>query len=127
MPSDQHNPYVYVQTSTDAERLANQLIQLVAVTDERWSTGVKVIWNDVYYWPLPWYLRRFDHVQLWTKMPDHPAASIIISSPEYDADLTTRLGPDFIMTGYYEIRPQVLAQLWVRFELWQAYVQAQSG
>ena len=122
LSADRNNPYVYAQTSDDAVRLADQLIQLAAATAERWSTRVNVIWKDVYYWPLPWYLRRFNHVQWWTEMPDDPATPIIISSPEYDVDLTTQLGADYVMTGYFEIRPQVLAKLWVRFELWEAHL-----
>ena len=26
------------------------------------------------------------------------------------------------MTGYYELRPQVLAELWVREDVWEAYL-----
>ena len=50
-------------------RLADQLQQLAEASDQR-TMPVKVIWSDAYYWPLPWYLRRFSQVEWWTRLPE---------------------------------------------------------
>jgi len=122
MPADVRNPYVYAQTSPGAEKLANQLNQLALASADGADTQIQVIWHDAYYWPLPWYLRRWENAEFWTDMPPDPHAPIIVASPQYDAQLTARLGRDYLMTDYYQLRPRVLVQLWVRFELWEAHL-----
>lgn len=122
IPADVGNPYVYAHTSVDVVRLSEQLDELVASDPRQWEMPVKVIWGDAYYWPLPWYLRRFSDKQWWRSMPADPAAAVVIAAPQYDAQLTAQLGQDYIMTGYYELRPQVLMQLWVAYDLWEAYL-----
>ncbi len=102
---------MYAHTSSDIERLADQLQQLADASDQHCALPIKVIWCDDYYWPLPWYLRRFEHVEWWTQLPDDATAPLVISLPQYDAALTQRLDATHIMTAYFEIRPQVLAQL----------------
>ena len=83
---------------------------------------VKVIWHDPYYWPLPWYLRRFEHLEYWNRIPDDPAAPLVISLPKFDAELAGRLDATHLMTGFYGVRPAVLAQLWVRMDIWEAHL-----
>ena len=121
-PADRGNPYVCAQTSLDTVRLADRLDQLAGANDQHWDMRVKVIWEDEFYWPLPWYLRRFKHVELWRQLPSDLDAPVVIASPQYDAELTAQLNETHIMTDFYEIRPQVLAQLWVRIDLWERYL-----
>jgi predicted membrane-bound mannosyltransferase len=120
--ADPTNPYVYAQTSSDIERLAQDAQQLARAAGEGDAVPVKVIWNDPFYWPLPWYLRRFTRVGYWSSMPDDPAAPIVIASAQLDRELTERLEATHLMTGYYDVRPGVLAQLWVRMDLWEAHL-----
>ena len=89
IPANVGNPYVFAQTSPDVLRLAEQVRQLAEASDLGWQTPVKVIWNDAYYWPLPWYLRRFEQVELWRSFPDNPAAPVVISSPQFVASSTS--------------------------------------
>ncbi len=119
LAADPRNPYTYSQTSAGAVQLGEQLQELAESSDRGYHTPVKVVWNDPYYWPLPWYLRRFADVELWTSLPADAAAPLVIAAPQYDAQLTTQLEATHIMTGYFELRPQVLAMLWVRLELWE--------
>jgi hypothetical protein len=83
---------------------------------------VKVIWNDPYYWPLPWYLRGLTQVGYWSQVPDDPAAPIVIGASQLDPVLTEQLEATHLMTGYYGVRPNLLAQLWVRMDLWEAHL-----
>ena len=122
MPADPGNPYVYVHTLPDVVRLSGDLEELAKATPDGDEMVIKVIWQDAYYWPLPWYLRDFEHVELWTGMPADPAAPVVISSPRFDAPLTERLDATHLMTGYYGVRPNVLVQLWVRMDVWEAHL-----
>jgi hypothetical protein len=120
--SDPRNPYVYAQTLPDVTRLVGDLEQITGEGKSSRQTEIQVIWQDGYYWPLPWYLRQFEQVGYWTRMPPAPGAPLVIASPHYDAALTAKLDATHLMTGYYGIRPNVLAQLWVRIDLWEEYL-----
>jgi hypothetical protein len=61
-------------------------------------------------------------VEWWTAVPDDVTAPLVISAPQHDAELTRRLDDTHIMTDYFQIRPQVLAQLWVRQDLWESHL-----
>jgi hypothetical protein len=56
-------------------------------------------------------------------VPEDASAPVVISSPQHDAALIKQLEQTHFMTGYYGIRPNVLAQLWVREDLWIAHLQ----
>ena len=122
MPTDPRNPYVYAQTVDDVLRLADDLQQLAQATEGKQPCSLKVIWNDPYYWPLPWYLRRWERVGYWTRIPEQLDDGVVISAPQLDAVLTERLKDTHLMTGYYGVRPGVMAQLWVRMDVWQDHL-----
>lgn len=120
--ADPENPWVFAHTSPGLLELETIVEQFAAAHPDGHALPIKVIWDDPYYWPLPWYLRRFEQVELWTSLPADPSAAVVISSPKFDKDLTPILEETHLMTGYYELRPQVLAQLWVREDVWEAYL-----
>jgi hypothetical protein len=95
---------------------------LAAAAPEGHAVDVQVVWNDPFYWPLPWYLRRFERVGYWTEVPQRAGAPIVVASPHWDAALTQKLDETHLMTGYYAVRPNVLAQVWVRMDLWEAHL-----
>ncbi len=120
--ADPSNPYVYVHTLRDVERLAEDVEYLAEASAAGHDLLLKVIWQDAYYWPLPWYLRRFERVGYYRGLPDDPAAAVVICSPQLDAALTAKLDDTHLMTGIYGIRPNVLALLWVRMDVWEAHL-----
>jgi hypothetical protein len=122
MADDPANPYVYAQTSADVARLADELVMLSVASGQDTKMPIQVIWSDVYYWPLPWYVRQFEQVAWWTKLPANVSAPIVMAAPQYDAELTRELGDQYLMTGYYQLRPEVLLQLWVRIDVWEAHL-----
>jgi len=69
--SDGRNPYAYVPTSGDIERMATWLQKLAAETPEFNQEAVAVVGD--FYWPLPWYLRNFDQVGYWPELPSDAA------------------------------------------------------
>jgi len=121
------NPYVYSPTVPDAENLRLLLEQIAAASPQRDRMVVQVFSVDNYYWPLPWYLRRFPNVGYWTEVPQDADAPIILASQEFDDTLTKRLGDTHLMHGIYGIRPNVFFELWVRMDVWKAYVETRKA
>ena len=84
------------------------------------------------YWPLPWYLRKFDEERVcywldakaWKQERDrYPPPAILILSSDVDCDdIAARLagygGPD---CG--SLRPGVFVEVYVRKDLWPAYLE----
>ena len=74
------------------------------------------------YWPLPWYLRRFKQTGFWDKIPAQPLAPIMIVSTALHADFDDRPEKTHLMAGYFELRPNVFFELYVRLDLWSRYI-----
>jgi len=119
---DARNPYVYAHTLPDVQRLADDIEQWAEASPDGQDVLIKVIWHDGYYWPLPWYLRQYERVGYLTQLPEDPSAPIVVSSSELDEALTEHLDDTHLMTGFYGVRPNVLAQTWVRMDLWEAHL-----
>ena len=122
LSADPKNPYVYAHTLPDVDRLSADLNELTKAIPPDEPTSVNLIWHDPYYWPLPWYLRQCHDVSYWTRMPDDPSAPVVICSPQLDAAVTEKLDDTHLMTGYYGVRPNVLALVWVRMDVWEAHL-----
>jgi uncharacterized protein (TIGR03663 family) len=121
--SDVRNPYVYSPTSPDILNLVDDVEALAQVSPAGYHTIIKVMAPEDDYWPLPWYLRRFDHVGFWPNLPTDPYAPIVIVSselrPELDASRTH-------LMGYSALRPQVLFELYADSGLWHEYAARQQ-
>jgi uncharacterized protein (TIGR03663 family) len=72
LASDERNPFAYVPTRGDIERLESWLGELSATAPAGSLEPVAVIGTD--YWPLPWYLRRFEKIGYWSEPPPDLAA-----------------------------------------------------
>ncbi len=120
--TDIRNPYVYAQPVPDVVEIKKRAEELAEVHPKKFAMVVKVISADEYYWPLPWYLRRFDNVGYWTKIPEDPDAALVFVSPEFDEDVTKRLDKTHIMTGFYGLRPSVVFETFVRMDLWEPFI-----
>jgi len=123
---DPRNPYVYAQTVPDAEDVQRRAEALAAVHPDRFGMVVKVFWSDPYYWPIPWYLRRFPNVGYWRGVPRNADAPLIFAAPEFDEELTRRLDPTHLMNGYVGLRPRTVAMVWVRMDLWTKYIESRQ-
>ena len=93
MPAELENPYVYVQSRSGILQLSADLEELARAATDGHAVPVKVIWDNDYLAPLPWYLRRFENVACFNHLPDNAAAPIVISAPG-----TTRLSPGYWTT-----------------------------
>jgi len=105
--ASQFNPYVYAQTSPDILKLVAKVEALAAVSPQHHGTLVKVMSPRNDYWPLPWYLRRFQRIGFWNAIPAEPLAPIMIVSSEFHAAFDERPEKTHLMAGYFQLRPQV--------------------
>ena len=69
--SDGRNPYAYVPTVNDAERMKAWLQDLLTEQPALNEEPVAVVGS--FFWPLPWYLRSFDEIGYWDALPDGAA------------------------------------------------------
>ena len=118
--SDPRNPYVYAQTSPEILELVRQVEALAAVSPQGDQMLIKVIAPEGDYWPLPWYLRRFNHVGWWDKTPADPYAPVMIVASKLEANLDEN--KTHIMRHEFALRPQVLTELYFDLDLWKAYL-----
>lgn len=125
-PTDGRNPYAYAQPVPDIVELGRRVEDLAGVSPQGPALVIKVLSADEYYWPLPWYLRRFPQVGYWTEVPPDPSAPVVIASPQFGPELERRLGTTHQRTGYYGLRPTVVFEVWVHKELWQAFLESRS-
>ena len=121
LAADPRNPYAYAQTKDGCRQLVARVEAVARVAPDGPETVVKVIAPES-YWPLPWYLRAFKHVGWWEQMPADSYAPIILVSAKLNALLDEKSNKAWIMTGYYELRPGVYFELYVKRELWEKFV-----
>lgn len=105
-PAGERNPYAYAQTVEDVTRLSERLEQLATTSNHK--LRIAVVEADP--WPLPWYLRKFDHVGFWQPDQWPEGFDVYITSAEVtDAQSAHLAGwrPEF-----FGVRPEVLVLLW---------------
>jgi len=122
--ADTRNPYVYAHTSSDFLRLANRFEQLANVSPKGHSLLIKVMTPD--YWPLPWYLRKFNRVGYWNAPTKDPDAAVIVTSTELEPQVKSLLhGP--YQVEHYGLRPEVLITVFIQQNLWQSFLATQGS
>ncbi len=115
--TDMRNPYAYVPTTRDAERMADWLYDLAVDVPILDSEPVTVVGSA--YWPLPWYLRRFTQVGYWKSLPEdadsRPLVLLVSSAkpPDTDALEATHV---FFPRG---LRHEVLVTIALRKDVWE--------
>lgn len=119
LASDRANPWVYAQTSPDLLNLVDK-VRSVAAAGQGDATLIKVITEGGDCWPLPWYLRQFDHVGYWSEVPHDLGAPVVIASARLDLRLDAK--ETHIMVGYFALRPQVFLELYVERGLWEEFL-----
>jgi predicted membrane-bound mannosyltransferase len=81
------------------------------------------------YWPLPWYLRRFnqDHVGYWhdagawwEDVKGLPPPAVVILSQDVQAAVDDKLKGAYNRQSMYGLRPGVVLNVYAREDLWEA-------
>lgn len=120
--ADRRNPYVYSQTSPDILRLVETVKGLSKIHPEGRKLVIKVASPEHDYWPLPWYLREFENVGWYDKLPNEPLPPIIIANSLAGVDVDEKTNKEWLMVGLFEMRPRVFFELFVEFKWWEKYV-----
>lgn len=123
--ADPRNPYAYVHTVPDLPRLAGRIHDLAAVHPDGTAMLVKVVAGTYEQWPLPWYLRRLEHVGYWNHASDAEplgGTPVLVASLDQAPALDRALG-DAYVTEYYGLRPDVLLALYVERPLWARFLE----
>ncbi len=129
LPADPRNPYVYAQTVPDFLRLVRRVEDLAGLQPEGNQMLIKVVASPYETWPLPWYLRRFSRVGYWTDAAEAggpEGAGVIITDTEQADPLETFLNGSYI-SEYYGLRPNVFLVLYIRSDLWEAFLRSRAG
>jgi len=122
-PADRRNPYVYAQTVPDVLKLVEKVEGIARVAPTSHQTILKVIAPESDYWPLPWYLRRFQNAGWYNAPPADPFAPIVIAASKIEARLDEKSDKNWIMAGMFELRPGNFLELYVELELWRKFVE----
>ncbi len=121
---DARNPYAYVPTSRDVERMTAWLTGLTDRYPELDSQPVAVVGGS--YWPLPWYLRTFDQVGYWESLPpDADTRPLLLLVSQGVAANTAGLERShvFFPRG---LRHEVLVTVAIRKDIWDT-IEARRG
>lgn len=120
-PADVRNPYVYAHTSTAITRLTDRLEDLAAVHPNGHHLHINILKPDGDYWPLPWYLRRFDRVGYWVELPQSVDADVIVSDPKLREYVQTHTARSY-QFEYGSLRPGVPLHVWIEAGLWEDFM-----
>ena len=122
--SDARNPYAYVPTRSDVERLATWLGELRAVIPAGTLEPAAVIGSD--YWPLPWYLRSFDRTGYW---PDPPEGieklPIVFALPDSSDAISHALEQSHAAVPR-GLRNGVQLDVFIRNDIWKTWMETDS-
>lgn len=127
-PAHLRNPLAYAQTGMDFLRLVERIEGVQACSPEGRNLLIHVMAPPDRTWPLPWYLRRYTRVGYWTG--PEPAAlvgspALIVATPEIGESLPESLLEHYI-AEFYGLRPEVLLSLYIRRDLWDAFLRERS-
>jgi uncharacterized protein (TIGR03663 family) len=125
--ADFRNPHVYGHTSPDMFNLLEQIEELSGIDPGNRSMPVSVVAPDDNYWPLPWYLRRYDRVGWWSKLPEPLAGSVVVVATKVNASLEEKSGQAWIQAGMFELRPRYFVELYVEAGLWRRFLEARAA
>jgi uncharacterized protein (TIGR03663 family) len=124
LASDARNPFAYVPTRRDVEKLEIWLEKLRQAAPDTLLGPVAVIGAD--YWPLPWYLRSFDQIGYWPEPPDKlETRALVIAMPEVTEAVMRRLTDTHIPLPR-GLRAEVPMHLFVRMDVWKLWMENEN-
>jgi uncharacterized protein (TIGR03663 family) len=132
--TDARNPYVYAHTSPGIVELGERLDRLAERSPDGFEMAIHVVTPEN-FWPMPWYLRRFNPERVgywqepreWLAANAHaPPPAIILLTAESKAEVDSGLRAEYNQLTNRRLRPGVLLLVYVRNDLWPAFVEAAS-
>jgi uncharacterized protein (TIGR03663 family) len=111
---DDQYPYVYAHTYREFLPLVNKIDELAKRAGTGAQTGITITAPE--YWPLPWYLRDYEHAGFYGRMTT-TNEPVVVGSVGQEAELETVLDDRYRMVGSYPLRPGVTLVLYAKKEL----------
>jgi len=126
LAADPRNPYAYAHTSPDVYAVRDS-IESLARHPKRDAMLIQVL-SVENIWPLPWYLRKYPHVEWWRRLgAGFRPADVILLTPEMEPALIHEIyevpPPGErelylpLLNRYVELRPQLELRGYVRASL----------
>lgn len=117
--NDARNPYAYVPTTRDPERMAEWLREIQAMAGEDSLDLIAVTGSQ--YWPLPWYLRDFETVGYWPE-PEESFSEfpVVLAMPGQAKACDVILGESHARFPR-SLRDNVPVILYLRNDLWEQW------
>jgi len=122
--ADTRNPYVYGHTSTNLLRLVDRVNEIAKLAPEGRASRINVITPD--QWPLPWYLRAFSQVAYYPDVPERVDASIVIAADTLQEAVESKMRDQY-QSEIFQLRPAIFITLYIRKDLWDAYMAAKTA
>jgi uncharacterized protein (TIGR03663 family) len=123
--SSRGNPWAYADTVPDLRHLVDRIDALAASSSLGREMNVQVVCEGDDYWPLPYYLRRFDRVGWWAQQPPAPWARVVVMSSALGPAFETASG--YINTGSFQLRYGVFLTCYCEPQLWEDFLQARES
>jgi uncharacterized protein (TIGR03663 family) len=108
---DDSHQIVYSQTRRDLNDLMERLEDFAHSKAQGYDTEIKIVSDE--YWPLQWYLRKYNHVGYWGKVIDDPDAPIVLGRTKTQDELEKTL-KDTYYSELYSVRPGLDLYLYTR-------------
>ncbi|MGE3312141.1 MAG: flippase activity-associated protein Agl23 [Limisphaerales bacterium] len=125
--ADFRNPYVYAHTSADITNLLDQVREVSDADPSGRDVRVDVVAPGSNYWPLPWYLRDFERVGWWDRVPEASDAPIQVIAARLKAGLQEKSNDAWLMVGMFELQPRYFFELYVEAKLWERFLSARRA
>ena len=101
--ADISNPYVYAHTDPDIFLLTGAIKDITKYSPDGKSTYIEVVCPNADYWPLPWYLRRYNNVGYFAEFDNSlPAGDLIVTMPALETSLLKKLEEELAARGATE-------------------------
>lgn len=111
---DDRYPYVYAHTYREFLSMVNQIDLLAKRAGTGTQTGITITARE--YWPLPWYLRDYEHAGFFGSMTT-TNEPIVVGSVDQQSELDSMLGDRYKIVDSYPLRPGVTLVLYGRKDL----------
>ena len=122
---DDKYPYVYAHTYREFLPLVNKIDELAQRAGTGRKTEVAIVADE--YWPLPWYLREYEHAGFFGRLVRDNGDLVSVNGPlvisterqeiEKAAQLQQVLGDRYVRVKAYPLRPGVTLVLYARPDL----------
>lgn len=113
---DDSLPYVYAHTRRPFLEMVRKIDYYAEKSGKGRTAAVDIVSPE--YWPLPWYLRDYEHASFYGRIVDIRNSELIIAEKgKQDADVFRKYRANYKIDGIYPLRPGVDLILLVRKDI----------